>query len=104
MNEGHVGHPTGRNPGTMIVETDHMATVKQEIAEAKAQEYVTTVQLARLLNISVKTVRRAVRDGRLPALRMARQLRIHRVTALRAFANGWTGEDTSAREHPQPRA
>lgn len=78
-------------------------TIRELIEQAKAEEFVTATQLALLLNVCPETIWRAVRSGRVPALHVGRDIRIHREHGLAAFhrrgnarQQQTTGADTTA--------
>jgi excisionase family DNA binding protein len=61
-------------------------TIRELIAQARAEEHVSITQLALLLQVSPETIRRAIKAGAIPTLKVGRQVRIHREKALHAFA------------------
>lgn len=46
------------------------------MAEPKGSKYVSLVEVADLMSVSVKTVRRRIADGTLPAYRCGRVIRV----------------------------
>jgi len=50
-------------------------------------QYATTAEIARELRIGEKAIRRMVRDGRLPALRLGRSLRFDRKEVLACLSS-----------------
>jgi len=61
-------------------------------------DLMSTEQVAEILGVRVRTVRRYIREGRLPAARIGKQYRVHRQDL-----EAWTGAPLGADPAPAPR-
>lgn len=82
-----------------VLESVVRRVVREELAATRtalADEMVTIATFARMRAISKSTVRAAIREGRLPATRIGRAVRIR--------ANAQIGEPTAGMDTPAARA
>ncbi len=67
-------------------------------------DYLTVADVAGLLKLNQQTVRNWIEQGKLPALRVGRRVRIKRVDLERLLADGYSGSTTSTASTSGPTA
>ena len=59
-----------------------------EVIDAESLHCLTIDEVARILQVSAQTVRRAIKAGEIPAVRIGRNLRVREVALRRLIASG----------------